>query len=164
MTDVLAKSKKRSGMSGDRSYRIQSKAKMRLDDIFSHARHFYYKHEDITKRVLSSEVLNLPEGTPQYVHSYLRGRWEVLSDELYRHHIMYVFSIDGVLMTKEERVQLTLTEMNELRRKFCLSEGDREEKWVPKDYLSPIRRINNDKCCYVYIDRDGKPLFNKKYS
>lgn len=109
------KPRKRSGISGDRAYRIQTKLKARLLDIISQGVCFKLTHDEVCEQVRDKVMGDSDwKKAPAYVHTYIQGVWDAKRDEMYRYHIVWVLSCDGKLMTSKEVDELTKKEKEEL--------------------------------------------------
>lgn len=142
-------------MSENREYSALRRAIARVDDIYSCAKSFYLTHDEIAEKVVKEvfEHTSMKRAT-KATSSYIHGYCEAKRNEVYRYHVkwmMWVMSIDGLsgeLMSREEIDALTKREMSSL--------------YLPKDYRSPISRVNSDKSRHVWM-RDGVGLKMKPY-
>ena len=143
--------RKRSGISGDRAYRIQKKYAEKIKDIYSRAVSYKSPHET-TSELLSSEVWRSPElkKAPSYVRSYLQGMNDCKFDEIYRHHLAWMLSLDGKLMTRKQ-----VDEQAALEKEMALDRNP--------SYRSPWQRIDSDSSRHVWLDSKGNPLPDKPY-
>src|SRR5437016_5375934 len=94
--------RKRSGISVDRAFRIQSLLKERLESIYREAVHFKLTHEEITDCV-NARVFHSVElkRAPYYVSAYLRGYWDAKWNDIYQ-HLVWVLSLDGELLISKD--------------------------------------------------------------
>src|SRR5271167_4030125 len=110
--------RKRSGISGDRAYRIKQKLVQRLKDIVSNGMHFKLTHDEVCEQVRERVMGDSDwQKAPAYVHTYIQGVWDTKRDEMYRYHITWVLSLDGKLVSSEEVDELTKKEFAELYAK-----------------------------------------------
>lgn len=178
------KSKKKSGVSSSRAHRIQNTLMLRLKDIFSHTIHFKLTHNDMCDRILK-DVIDSPEAkkAPKYVNAYIQGVWDTMRENLYKNHIVWLLSCDGMLMTHKEVNELTKKEVSDMYRAFAAmceesvqeykkhggscrhppTEEEFERKFIPSDYRSPWARINGDLSRHVWKDAQGSPLRDKPF-
>jgi hypothetical protein len=129
----------------NRAYNIQSELKNNINYIYSNAIHFKLTHDDIVDQI-REKVYDIARAkkVPQYVISFLDGYWEAKREEVYRNHIVWVLSIDGMLMTSKE-----------------------VDAWkASKDFshdTSPWSRIDTESCRHVWKDNDGHPMLDKPF-
>jgi hypothetical protein len=112
------------GMTRARAYKLQSKLKLRLLDIFSSARSFCSTSEEISER--TRKVLEENPKMPAYVRGYLQAIVDTKRDEIFQRDLVWLLSCDGELLTSKE--------VDALGEK----EGSRNT------YKSPWSRINSD--------------------
>lgn len=163
MTDIVAR--KRSGMTGARTFRLQAKLKVRVQEILSTTVALKLTWDDQYDR-LNKEVFHTPEWkkVPQYVRSYIDGYIDCWRAQMYRDHIKWMLSLDGLLLTN--------TDIDAITRQEVRDGGMWESttRWIDitsKDYRSPWSRIDGDKSRHVWLDKPGglplsrKPLDRK---
>src|ERR1019366_145744 len=148
------KTRKRSGISIDRSYRIQEKMKGRIADIYSTAKHFHQTHETILEK-MKAQVWESPElkKAPSHVRSYLSGYLAAISNQLWQNNMAWMLSCDGKPMTNKEVDLLT----------------EQEKKFPPirykgEEYKSPWSRIDGDKSRHVWKNASGNPILDKPFN
>lgn len=176
-----AKRHARSGISVDRAYRIQKLLAERVRDIFSSARLTHPTSEHISSQI-RSDVLNAPEydRAPGHVRAYIQGVLDTLWHNMHHYHLVWVHSLDGMLMVRDEVALSTDKEMateyaayvkrcgkpedGSYRDPPTFSEFSRNwSKFLPSDYKSPWMRVDTDKSRFVWKDGNGKPLLNRPY-
>lgn len=183
MTDI-AKPRKKSGISGNRAYKIQCKLVERVADIYSCARMFYYTHEQIREQVSKMYDCSDWKRAPTYVNSYVQGYMQARRDDMWQHQFVWLLSCDGKLMTSKEVDVLTEKEKEDKCSAFiamceesvrlyakvggsCRHPPTREEymrdfsKHQPSDYKSPWQRVNGELSRHVWKDSAGNPLRDK---
>lgn len=110
------------GMTHARAYKLQSKLRLRLLDIFSSARSFCSTSEEISER--TRKVFEENPKMPAYVRGYLQAIVDTKRDEIYQRDMVWLLSVDGNLLTSKEVDAL----------------GEKEGS----PYKSPWSRINSD--------------------
>lgn len=161
--------RKRSGISGDRAYRIQVKLRQRLLDTISNCIHFHTTAEYLSAQV--GAVFGNPDlkRAPRYVSSYLRGVWDTKREDIQQHHLVWLLYCDGSLLTSEQVDELTLKEHTAMWTAFCTTWRkiptlqEFIAKLLPSDYKSPWSRINSELSRHVWKDAQGNPLVDKPY-
>lgn len=145
-----ADKRKRSGISGNRAYKLKSRLVSRIADIYANAVHFKLTHDEISQKV--REIMNDVDykRLPTHAKEYIQGYWQAKRDEVYRYHITWVLSLDGNLLTSKEVDSITM-----LEKSLNLS--------VSPDYKSPWSRINGDLSRHVWKDANGAPLRDKSF-
>jgi hypothetical protein len=153
----MTSTKKRSGISSARAYRIQSQALNKLGDIYGRAVHFKLTHDEISDEVC--KVLSWVESKkcPYHVRAFLLGYWQARRDEMYRHHITWLLGLDGELLTSKEVDARTEEEKR-------LGYASPDTNWDHCNYRSPWSRIDGDKSRHVWMDKPGGvPLRDKPF-
>jgi len=79
---------------GTNVYKIQSRAKSKLCDIYSQAKCLHLTNEEIIVKILELKRA-LPKATPYYVQTYLNGCIEILTDQLYRDSLEFCFIMNN---------------------------------------------------------------------
>lgn len=147
------------GISADRAYKLQEKLTARIKDLMSQARHFHYTNEDISANMLAHVRLSHEwRKAPRYVHTYCDGVYRTLRDDIYRNHLVWMLSLDGVLRSSKEVDALTLTEKG-----MYTSSGDGWSLVLNKEYKSPWSRIDNDLSRHVWRSVAGTVLLDKPF-
>ncbi len=78
----------------DRSIKIQMRAYQNLRDIYSHAVGFGLTSQEINTRV--SDMMTKFGPMPRWINSYIEGCRKVLTDDLYRNNLVFLFTMpDG---------------------------------------------------------------------
>lgn len=138
-------SRKRSGISVDRTYRIQTKIMARVKDIYSRAIFYNLTYESISDEL--AKVYNDPQLklTPAYVKHHIFGYCEAKREEIYHHHVQWMLWLDGKLVTSEEVNSITKSE------KPISSD---------RDYRTPWQRVDNEKSRHVWL-KNGVPQLDR---
>lgn len=146
----MEKTKKRSGISADRAYRIKEKLRARIVDIYNTARVFHHTHEAILES-MKRDVWDAPElaRAPSWVRSMLHETQRCLGDENWR-LLTWMLSVDGALLTSKEVDALTAKEKAEGLDKA-------------KDYRSPWSRVDSERSRHVWTGKDGSPIRDRPY-
>ena len=140
-------------MSLDRALAIKSILASYLKDVYSSAIHFKMPHEKLLERK-QLFVLNDPlyRKAPRWVHAYLNGMEDIMRDNIYRYHLVWLMSVDGKLLTRKE--------MDELYKQ----EKAIADKHKPNDdYKSPWARVNSELSNHYWKDDNGNPLRDKPF-
>lgn len=148
--------KKRSGLSADRSFRLQNEFLNIIRDIHSSARSFKLTHDQLldmrTKRLYEHKMW---KRVPHHVVAHIQGYDRALSDQLWMRDLEWCLWVHepgqpevGRLYSKAEMKALVASEA--------------EQKSPPE--LSAYRRVNSEKSTHCWVDSDGAVLKNKPYT
>lgn len=146
MTDT----RKRSGLSSDRAFKLQRKLESRLTHIISNAAHFKRPFDEISEKV-HAEVFNQADFNrlPAYSKGYIKGIYDATKANLWT-KTAWVLSIDGKLLTSKDVEELY-----------------QQEKAIPgnnstnPEYRSPWARVDQDLSRHVWMDEKGNPLLDR---
>lgn len=147
MIDKKASGKSR--ISGARAHRLLRQWVATLNDIYGSAPHWMPRADELTEMV-RTRIFLTPEWSrvPFYSRYFLDGMWEARRNELYRHHLVWVLSLDGALLTRSQVDAL----------------ADREDAGlVSHPVWRAWSRINNERSRYVWKNLDGTPRLDKPY-
>ncbi len=143
--------KKRSGLSHDRAFQLQTELKSRLLDIISESICFSSPHGTICDKVHERVFAEAERRrAPARVLAYLRGVYDTRLDDLYRYHLVWVMWVDGSLLTSAE-----MRALSDLELKLDTSKSP--------DYRSPWARCDSDKSVHVWKNSKGEILRDRPF-
>ena len=105
--------KKKSGLSSDQAYRVQSKLISKIKYIYSNARFFKLSHDEILERMYK-EVYQTKEWhkAPKHVCSYVYGFLEAQRDALFNNDLEWRLFYRGELVLSKEVPDIVWSEVD----------------------------------------------------
>lgn len=139
-----------SGISLDYSLRLQKTLTDRAADIMSRAYSFKLTHEEISESVVQLRQSREWKRAPHWVKSYIEGYLHARRDEIYRHHMAWMLSLNGKLVSSK---MVDTTTKDEVELGIHKNIG----------YQTPWARVDGEKSRHVWKDADGQPMLDKPY-
>jgi len=173
------------GLTYNRAQVIQERLEGRMNDIFSHVKHFALTHDYLITEV-RGKVFGSDEAKklPQYRVGYLGGKYNAMRQSILEYRVAWLDNIDGTLMTRVGREVLTSAEeiiIRQITRDGVFNlQGSQYLSWDERKrrieqgntlaaqlhantYKTPVQRINHDGCGYYWRNEAGVVLRDKKY-
>lgn len=137
-------------VSGRAAQSLAFKLLHRLVDVYSRAIHFKLTTSELDSLVIHEVTNSQYSRLPVYWRGYIDGQHALRWQQLWDQHAIWLLSIDGQLLTKQEEKELHQRE---------IAEGKNQKP----DYLSPISRVDAALCRHVWADEDGNPLKDRPF-